>query len=164
MPIPIVSHMATTEKPLWWQDKPGRWNPKLEEALASDSPGRRGLAWCIILETGGGPKCIKAFDHLYEVGYKTLLNQINGATDVSKPLIRKVAEKTGVGINIIWSGAHPFAVPYIHADGFVEPGDRNWETIYAAMRSERDEMRTIEELRSEYPKTFPDWVLTDPVT
>jgi hypothetical protein len=159
----IVSGMATKTGRKWWQETKGRWDPHLEAALASDDVGRRGLAWAIILKTGGLKGSIKAFARELRAAdpdasdpYKNLLNQLNGESPVSLPVVRRVAESLDVGIHLIWSGAHPFAVNLIGEKGFLEPGEPNWDTIYAAQRVVRPSMRTIEQIRSQFPQAFPE--------
>lgn len=152
----MAKRQSRTPTGRWWKQPTGRWRAQLEAALASDDPGRIGIAWAIIKQTGGEEHGdIKEAAVAFRVDNKLLSAQLTGAKPVTLPVLRKIEAATGTKLSVLTSGAHPFAVPMIESEGYCEPGDPNWETVYSALRVMEPDVPSESELRSAYPQLFP---------
>ena len=141
----------------WWEERPQRWHPKLEDALASGDPGRIGIAWAIIRhEVDPDHGSIKAAAKAWDVDNGLLGSQLTGAKPWTLNVMRKIAAASKTQLSVLVSGAHPLGVPNVESAGYCEPGDPNWETVWAALRVSDPSIPSERELRENEPLLFPD--------
>lgn len=138
----------------WWQQRQGRWEPKLEAALASGDPGRVGLAWAIILAEGGQrgaqTKCVREWG----VDPSQISQALSGKAPLSRQTAEQIARATKARLDVIWSGAHPFAIRISHGPT-IEPGDDLWEILWGAARIADPSIPTSDDLKKQRPDLFP---------
>lgn len=145
-----------SDQPKWWAKRPGRWESSLEDALASGRAVSIGLAWAIILVTGGDrPGCIAEFCRRAGVSEPAVDNGLKGRSFGPRQRARVVA-KTGLREDLFSRGEHPYSLGAHSQGSRIEPGNRLWAGMWQIMADNDPGMLSVSELRQNHPKLFPD--------
>lgn len=135
---------------------PGRWVPQIEDALASGVPDRIGVAWAIIMETGGQRGCQTKAARVWGVHRARVSEALSGAAPISDAILAGIGRTSNIRPDVLWSGCHPFAIrPPFNDTEPLEPGDVAWEAQWAMLRMSFATLRSVSELRDRHPSIFP---------
>ena len=95
----------------WWADYPRHWIHRLEQALASDNVIQMGLAWSVILATGGRQRGDMA-DFCEIVGLETpvVSGALGGDRKLGNKTIQRICVATGVCQSLFYRGCHPYSL------------------------------------------------------
>jgi len=140
----------------WWKNRPGIWEPALEDALASDSDRRVGLAWAVIMLTGGKASgCRAAFHRITGVSESALSNGLSGLSFGPKQIAR-ITKSSKLRDDLFEGGNHPLSVRVDYIGRVIEPGDALWRGVWEIVATERPDALTPAELEQSFPDLFPD--------
>lgn len=145
-----------SEQRKWWANRPGRWEPAIEEALASGRAVSVGLAWAIVLVTGGDrPGCIAEFCRRAKVSEPAVDNGLKGRSFGPRQRARVVAN-TGLRDDLFTRAEHPYSFGSHAIGSRIEPGHPLWAGFWQIMADSDPGTPSVSELRQNHPKLFPD--------